>query len=78
MQDWLGIAVRLNRSFKYKIACRRECDGLIKMRRHGGIFRVAGILFVDDARHAPHCVHDLMLGGNAVLEPVGDVLAGNA
>src|SRR4029079_14237529 len=45
---------------------------------HRRIVGIAGILTVNDHRHAFQGVDHLAFGGDAVAQPVGDVLAGNA
>mmetsp|Transcript_14789 Transcript_14789/g.36192 ORF Transcript_14789/g.36192 Transcript_14789/m.36192 type:complete len:759 (-) Transcript_14789:48-2324(-) len=46
----------------------------VAVRRHRLVVGVLGILIVDDGGHALHRVHDLLLGADAVVQPVGNVL----
>ena len=52
--------------------------GPSKFRRHRPVERIARILPVDDFGHAPQGLHHLILRHDAVMQPVGDVLAGDA
>ena len=45
---------------------------------HRPVGRVAGVLAIDHRRHAPQRREHLLAGADAVAQPVGDVLAGDA
>ena len=46
-------------------------------RRHRPVGRIAGVLFVHHLRHALQSLAHLRLAADTVMQPVGDVLAGN-
>jgi acetolactate synthase-1/2/3 large subunit len=77
VQDEFGVAVRLIESLEHQIAGRGE-RGVLISRRHGAIVRIAGVLPIDHLRHALHGVQHLLLADDTVVQPVGDVLAGDA
>ena len=49
-----------------------------KSRRHRAVGRIAGVLLVDDRRHPPQRLQHLLAGADAVPQPVGHVLRGDA
>src|SRR5262245_19736541 len=75
VEHWLGVAVRRLRAIEDKVQRRLKCDVSIVVRRHVAIVAVAVILAVDDLRHALKRLDYLILRDDAVLEPVGDMLA---
>src|SRR5690606_27416314 len=76
-QNRLGVAVGLLGPFKDEFQRRLEGNAVIEVRRHRAVGRVAGVLAVDHFSHALHAVDDLLLGDDAVTQPVGQQLAGD-
>ena len=72
------LARRLGAALQHQITRGLEGDRILEIRGHRPIKRVALVLPVDDRRHALHRLGDLGLAGDAVGEPVGDVLRGDA
>ena len=77
MQDRLGVAVGLGAALEDQVAGGLEGDRL-EVGRHWPVEGIAGVLAVHDGGHALHGLQHLRLGGDAVQQPVGDVLAGDA
>ena len=50
----------------------------VEVRRHRGVGGIAGVLLVDHLGHALHGLHDLSSVHDAVVQPVGHVLGGDA
>ena len=78
VQDRLGVAVGLLDAAEDQVAGRLKRDTAIEVRRHVAIFRITGILLIDHCRHALHGLHDLRFAADTVVQPVGDVLRGDA
>ena len=78
MQQRFGVAVGLITTLENKIAGSLEGDAVVEGRTHSYVQIVTGILSVDNVRHAPKCFANLILGADAVQQPVGKVLAGYA
>lgn len=78
MEDPLGVAVRLRGSFEDQVFGGLEGDAVFEVRGHGAVGGVGGVLLVDDGGHALEGFEDLGFCAEAVAEPVGDVLAGDA
>lgn len=77
VQHRLGIARGLLAPLEHQITGRLKGDA-VKVRGHRHIGRVGRILPVDDRRHLAHRLHRLRVAHHLVVQPVGDVLAGNA
>ena len=77
MQERLGVAVRLLSALEHEVKRRAKSDAGLVIVTHAPIGGIAGILLVDDRGHAPEGLFDLRLCRNAVLQPVGDMLAGD-
>ena len=78
MQDRLGVAVRLLAALEDQVACGLEGDRGVEVRCHRLVHRVARVLPVHHGGHAFQCFRHLGFIGDAVMQPVGDVLAGDA
>src|SRR5688572_25853447 len=76
VEDRLGVAGWLLHSLEDEVSGGTERAPVVR-RRHRYVGRIAGILLVDDDRHAPEGVIDLVAGDDAVGEPVGDMLRGD-
>ena len=78
MQQWLGVAAWLLQAFEDQI-CRGFVGGAgFEVAGHVFVERVTGVLAVYDGGHALKGGVDLRRVGDAVQEPVGDVLAADA
>src|SRR6516162_7146313 len=77
MQDPFGIAVWLFASLEDKIASRVEGRS-IEAWRHRAMKRIAGVLLIDDSRHAFQGFENLGFADHLMAQPVGDMLARNA
>src|SRR5690554_1013465 len=77
MQDRLGVAAWLCTSLQYQIQASLEADAVVKVWCHVAVQRITGVLAVNDLGHTLHGFDNLLLGNNAVTQPVGHVLAGN-
>src|ERR1700733_2117322 len=77
MQDELRIAIRLRASLEHQIT-RRLKRRTVEARRHRPIMRIVGILPVHHRGHSLQGLHYPPLAGDAMMQPVGDVLAGDA
>src|SRR5262249_13251530 len=74
----LGITVGRLPSLQDEIQSRLKGDAPLVIRRHITVVGIALILPIDDLRHSFKSVDDLVLREDAVLQPVGDVLARNS
>ena len=75
VQGRLCVAVGLRAAVEDEIARRLERHRILEVRRHRPIQWIPRVLLVHHGCHAPHGLHNLRLAGDAVIEPVGDVLA---
>lgn len=78
MQNRFSVAIGLFPPFEHKVASRLKGDGLVEIRRHRTIERIAGVLPVHHRRHALHRFHHLLFACDAMMQPVCHVLSGNA
>ena len=77
MQNEFGIAIRLHASLEYKITRRAE-RGSFEPWRHWAIAWISCILPIHHLGHSPHRVQYLLPGDDPMMQPVGDMLAGDA
>ncbi len=77
MQNPFRVAVRLRAAHEDQVAGGPECRAVVA-GRHRPIVWITGVLAVDDFGHAPERRHDLLVVDDAMQQPVGNVLAGNA
>ena len=77
MEDELGVAVGLGLAFEDEVGGGLVGDARGEVWGHRAIEFIAGVLAVHDGGHAVETVGDLLAGAAAVLEPIGDVLAGD-
>src|ERR1700716_2037512 len=77
MQNPFRVAVRLRAAQEDQVAGGPECRAVVA-GRHRPIVWITGVLAVDDFGHAPERRHDLLVVDDAMQQPVGNVLAGNA
>jgi len=75
MQCRLGVAVWLFTAIDYQIAGRLEGDAVIEVARHWSVAWVVCVLTVNNFSHSLKSLHYLLLGADAVTNPVSDVLA---
>ena len=74
----LRVAVRLATTAKNQVGGGLKGDALLEIGSHVAIGGIAGVLAIDDGGHALEGFADLGLVGDAVMQPVGDVLARDA
>src|SRR5690606_10551453 len=74
MQQRLSVAGRLLAALEHQITGGAEGMGLLEVRCHRAVGRIAGILPVDHLSHALQRLAHLSLADHAVVQPVGDVL----
>src|SRR5690554_7876888 len=77
VQHGLGIAAGLFTTFEYQFAGSLESDTVIEVRRHRLVQGVTGVLTVHHGGHALQGFHHLLFSADAVVQPIGDVLAGD-
>ena len=77
MEDRLGVAGGLLGASEHQLAGGGEGQA-VEAWGHGDVQGVAGVLLVDHDRHGPQCIEDLFLGDDAVQQPVGQMLRGDA
>ena len=78
MEHRFGIAGRLFTAAEDEIAGSLERDRTVEIRRHRCVGGVALILPVDDSGHFLHHRHHRGVVAYAMVEPVGDMLRGDA
>lgn len=78
MEQRLGIAIGLRRPLEHQRARRLIGDALRLAARHGNVKRVAGILHVDLRRHLGEGRVRLLGRHDAMHQPVGHMLGGDA
>ena len=78
MKHRLGIAIGRLPPFQDETQSRLKGNTPLVIRRHVTVVGVAVILPIDDLRHSFKGVDDLILREDAVLQPIGDVLARNS
>ena len=78
MQQRLRIAAGLLTTLQGKITGRPKRNAAFEIRRHVRVCRIPGVLLIDHLRHALESLQYLICGANAVIQPVRDVLAGDA
>ena len=78
MQQGFGISIGLLPALEHEITRGLEGNRPGEILRHWMIGGIACILFVHHGCHALHRGHHLRLGADAVAQPVGDVLGGDA
>ena len=64
-------------AFENQVACGGKGNRCLKIAGHGQVSTIAGVLLIDHGGHALHGFHDLFFAANAVMQPIGDMLAGN-
>ena len=77
MQDRLGVTRWLRPPLKNKIAGSLKGNGCVKIICHRPIERISHILSINNRCHIPHDFHGKLLGANAMMDPVGNILRGN-
>ena len=78
VEDGLGVAVGLDAPREHQVQGGLEGHAGVVVRGHGPVGRVPGVLAVHHLGHAPHGLPDLVPGADPVVQPVGQVLAGDA
>ena len=78
MQYRLCVAAGLGYAGKHQLTGRFKSVAIRQIGSHRPIIGVSLILLVYHRRHAGQCFSDLILADHAVVQPVGDVLAGDA
>src|SRR4051812_9135442 len=76
-QNVFRVAVRLFAALEDEVAGGLEGD-TVEIRRHRAVQRIAGVLLVDHHRHALERLHHLLFGDDAMLQPVRQMLTGDA
>ena len=77
MQNRLGVAAGLGAALEHQLYRCLEGDGVVEVLGHGHVQRIVGVLTIDHFGHALQGFHHLFLVGDAVVQPVGHVLAGD-
>ncbi|GIR68923.1 MAG: hypothetical protein CM15mP74_01740 [Halieaceae bacterium] len=78
MQYGLCVAAWLGYAGKHQLTSRFKSVTIREVSSHWPITGVSLILLVYHRGHAGQCFSDLILADHAVMQPVGDVLAGDA
>ena len=75
MQQRFGIAIRLRPALEHQIARRLKRQTLVKIWCHLAIGRVSLVLLIDNPGHAFKACAHLIFGDDAVMQPIGKMLA---
>ena len=78
VQHGFRITTGLRCASKHQLTGRLKGLAGFLIGRHGLVVRIRLILLVHYGGHARQCFADLLLGDHAVMQPVGNVLAGDA
>ena len=65
-------------AFENQVACGTESQALLGFFTHGLIQRVRAVLLIHDACHSLQGFAYGLFGNHAVLQPIGNMLTGNA
>src|SRR5580698_9148064 len=76
-EDVFGVTVRLLASLENEVARRLEGD-TVETWRHRLVQRIALVLAVHHQGHALERIHHLLVGDDALMQPVRQMLARNA
>ena len=76
-QNAFCVAVRFDSPLENQFDRSLKGDRVLKVGRHVLIAGISGVLTIDDGGHLFECAGDLIFIGDAVMKPVGDVLAGD-
>ena len=75
MQHELGIAVGELPALEHQVERALKGDTVFEIGRHVVILGIAFVLAVDDFSHLFEHLAHLLLRGDAMMQPVGDMLA---
>jgi hypothetical protein len=78
VQYRLGVPVGLGRALENEVRRRGERDARAEVRCHRAVAGVTLVLLVDHGGQPPQALRHLLFGDDAVAEPVGEELAGDA
>ena len=77
MQQRFGVTTGLRRAFKDQCGGGRKGNA-VETRCHGAVAGITAVLAIHDLGHPLECLFDLFACAETVMQPVGNMLAGDA